>query len=232
MNILKQALTDLMRLIYPRLCLVCRNQLPESLEAICPQCAMDMPYTRFDFDQRNPFAMRFDARVPVEAAFALLSFRQKGPGQKLIHELKYRNRPEIGVMLGKEIGRALKKSHKAASLTGIVPVPLHPRKEHERGYNQSLHIALGIEEILNIPVYKQALIRNVYSTSQTKLHREERLVNARSAFQLARQEVVAGQHILLVDDVMTTGATLETCISCLLEAPQTTVSCATIGFVE
>ncbi|WP_185154595.1 ComF family protein [Flavilitoribacter nigricans] len=150
--------------------------------------------------------------------------------QRLIHQLKYHHRPEIGYQLGLIHGRYLRESPYYSDVDLVVPVPLHPKKHHTRGYNQSDHYARGLAEGLQVDWAADVLIRRIYTRTQTKKSRLERLDNVEAVFGLAPGAAIAGRHLLLVDDVITTGATLEACGIALQKAPGVRLSMATIGF--
>jgi ComF family protein len=149
--------------------------------------------------------------------------------QHLLHQLKYRGKKEIGVLLGRQLGRQLSDSALFKELDLIVPVPLHPRKQRLRGYNQSEMFAMGLSQGLRIPCVKDGLRRVVHAGSQTQKSREERAEKIKDYFEVKRPDLLSGKHILLADDVMTTGATLEVCAGCLLKQTGTKVSLATIA---
>jgi ComF family protein len=171
----------------------------------------------------------FWGRANLEHTAALYYFSKKGKVQHLIHQLKYKDRQDVGVYAGKLLGRDLKKDG-IDGFTRIVPVPLHPRKQRKRGYNQSEQFAIGLSEALGIPVDTQSFIRTVSSGTQTRKSRFARYENVREIFRVVSPESLKNQHILLVDDVITTGATLESCANMLLAVPGVKVSVASIAF--
>jgi ComF family protein len=188
-----------------------------------------MPETNFHFDRNNPFTERFWGRVEIQSAAALYFFTKGSRVQNLLHHLKYDGKREIGAVLGRQFGLQLKRSPLFGKVELIVPVPLHPRKQRIRGYNQSEMFAQGLSESMGIPYVKNGLKRVVHSESQTKKSKEERMVKIKEVFVVHQSNMLQGKHILLVDDVMTTGATLEVCANQLLSLPQTKVSMATIA---
>lgn len=220
---------DLASLFYPRLCLACGTNLPPSTSLLCLSCQYRLPQTHYHLSKENPFTERFWGRVDVKSAAALYHYDKDGKVQRLVHQLKYKHQPDIGVELGKIFGRHLQASTYFQSLDGIVPVPLHPRKQHLRGYNQSECFARGLSASMGLPYYPHALARSQYTETQTAKTRLERMENVMQAFELARPEEVSGRRLLLVDDVLTTGATLEACSLALLSCPNTEVSLATIA---
>lgn len=179
--------------------------------------------------RENSFSERFWGRLPIETGTAMYFFNRKSPIQKALHRLKYQNQPDIGVRIGWLLGNQLRQSPLYRDLDGIVPVPLHPQKEHLRGYNQSEKLAEGIAETLNVPVLKGVLVRVSISESQTRKKRMARFENVDEVFAVRRPDRAKGKHLLLVDDVLTTGATLEACGKQLLNVPNVRLSMATIA---
>ncbi len=179
--------------------------------------------------RENEFTERFWGRIPIESGAALFLFRRRSPLQQALHQLKYHHQGHIGVQLGRLLGSALKVSPYFQSVETILPVPLHPKKMRVRGYNQSALIAQGVSEILNIPVLQEVLVRHEFSESQTRKQRMERFSNVAEVFSLRNTSKIRGKHLLLVDDVLTTGATLEACGRLLLAVPQVRLSMATVA---
>jgi ComF family protein len=206
--------------------------LPPYQHAFCIRCKLALPETDFHLLEENGFTDRFWGRLPLEAGVALLYFRKHGLTQKLMHRLKYQGKKEVGVELGRLLGYRLQQSPHFRGIDGIVSVPLHPKKERRRGYNQSDCFARGLSESLGIPHWKGVLIRITDTDSQTRKSRFERLDNMQDAFSIPAPQRLQGKHILLVDDVLTTGATLEACALKILEIPETRVSMATIAMAE
>ncbi|MFN0015797.1 MAG: ComF family protein [Saprospiraceae bacterium] len=179
--------------------------------------------------RENAFSERFWGRIPIETGTAMYFFNRKSPIQKALHRLKYQNQPDIGVRIGWLMGNLLRQSPMYQQLDGIVPVPLHPQKEHLRGYNQSEKLAEGLTEALNAPVLKGVLVRTSISDSQTRKKRMARFENVNEMFAVRHPDRVKNSHLLLVDDVLTTGATLEACGKQLLDVPNVRLSMATIA---
>jgi ComF family protein len=229
---LKQWRADLVALLFPNLCNGCGTPLFNSEHLICSKCIYDLPFTDYHTYAENRVAKQLWARVPLNAAMALLYFRKAGKVQNLIHHLKYKNQTEIGVILGKKLGERIKTSPLYAGIDLIIPVPLHPKKFKIRGYNQSKFIAEGISEALSIPFDEQSLLRVKSTESQTKKSRYSRYENMREVFKAFDNNTIANKHILLVDDVLTTGATLEACVLQLLENGAKKVSIATLAYAE
>lgn len=188
-----------------------------------------MPESNFHTRKDNPFTEKFWGRIDLHAGTAIYLFTKESRVQHLIHNLKYKRKQEVGTILGRKLGTTLRQAPLFADVDVMVPVPLHLRKLRIRGYNQSEVFAEGISETFGRPCIGDGMRRVVHSASQTKQSREARLQNVGEVFEINKPKSLEGKHILLVDDVLTTGATLETCASRLLELPGTRVSMATIA---
>ncbi len=223
---------EFLSLFYPDLCLACQKSPPVKSQILCVHCTYKLPQTRFHLHEENAFTERFWGRLPLQAGASLYRFTKGGGVQNLIHQLKYKGRKEVGLKTGRVYGQQLKTSPFFRTIDMIVPVPLHPRKQHQRGYNQSDLIARGIAEGMQIPWSDQVLVRNTFTETQTRKSRLERLENVSQAFALRNPSAIKGKHLLLVDDVITTGATLETCALKMLEIPDTRVSMVTLAFAD
>ncbi len=226
-----QWLLDMWMLLFPSNCLVCGKRLSSPGEILCLNCEFRLPRTGYGGRAQNPVSQTFWGRVPVLAGTALFRFEKGSDYQILLHDLKYRGNRKAGLYLGRLLGHEL--LHSAIPRCDIlVPVPIHPKRLRQRGYNQSEIIALGASEITGIPVVTGLLIRKGHHRSQTRMGRHERFENVREEFVLARKPVdVNGLKVLLMDDVITTGATLEACSQVLLshfncQVYVATVSCA------
>jgi ComF family protein len=227
--VLGDLLRGFLQLLYPRLCVACGAELPGPASCFCLRCRLKLEPTNLHLQKENEFTDRFWGRLPVEAATAMYRFHRRSPIQHALHGLKYRNRPDIGVLLGRELGQKLRTADGFAEVEIIVPVPLHPAKERTRGYNQSACFARGLGETLVKPVAVNALLRRQNTGSQTRKKRLERFSNVETVFAVASSAPIKGKHVLLADDVLTTGATLEACARALLEAGAARVSMATIA---
>lgn len=218
-----------LHLLYPELCVACGEAMPPRDSCFCFKCQLQVPVSDMHRQKDNEFTARFLGRLPVEGAAAMYYFSRRNPVQQALHRLKYHNQPEIGVKIGRTFGRRLREAETFGTVQAIVPVPLHPRKERLRGYNQSAQFAQGLSEILDLPVLGNVLLRPMFTQTQTRKKRMERFENVESVFALQKPALVADRHILLVDDVLTTGATLEECGQLLLRVPGTRLSLATIA---
>jgi ComF family protein len=222
---------DVTGLFLPRHCAGCDEALMAHERALCNACCEDLPRTRFHDDATNPVEQVFWGRVELASATALLYFDKRGSVQRLLHRLKYKGDREIGLELGRRLGSELKAASRFHTVDVVLAVPLHRRKERERGYNQSEVLAEGLREAMGIEPGPQRLERVVHTDSQTRKGRMDRWHNVKHAFQLSGPGSLEGRHVLLVDDVVTTGATLEGCVSTLQElVPGVRVSVATVAF--
>lgn len=225
-------LEEVAGLFYPNLCLACQQHLPSRHSILCVQCQYQLPKTNYHLHAENSFTERFWGRVPLHAGTALYHFTKGGKVQHLIHALKYEHKPDVGICLGRLLGEQLHKSPLFSDVDVIVPVPLHPRKEWERGYNQSDCFARGLSEAMEIPWRKRALLRSANTATQTRKSRIDRVVNVGTAFSIGEAARLSGRHVLLVDDVVTTGATLEACGLLLQELAGLRLSMATIAIAD
>lgn len=225
-------LSGFVGLFFPNTCCACGNLLVKGERIVCLACLHDMPFTDFHLQHDNVIAKRFWGRVDVYAATSLLHFQKGNKVQQLVHQLKYNERDDVGVYLGEMLGKQLKDTPDFGDISVVVPVPLHWRKKLKRGYNQSACFAEGIANEMGIETSNSLLQRARHTQTQTKKTREERWLNVKDVFALKNPEKYHGQHILLVDDVVTTGATLEACSQKLLQIPGVRVSIATIAVAE
>lgn len=211
-----QFLIDFFHLFYPNICCACGNHLYDGEQCICISCHLALPYTNDEQVYRNLTYKVFEGRVKIQAASSLFYFKKKSRVQNLLHYLKYKNHGELGVMLGAMHANLLSKSELFNGIDFVIPVPLHPNKLKKRGYNQALLLANGYAEILKVPVNEKALIRKVDTNSQTKKSRYQRYENMAEVFTCLYPITLEGKGVLLIDDVITTGSTLEACAQELL----------------
>lgn len=228
-HVFRELRDGFLHLLYPELCVACGEELPAADACFCLRCRLKVTTSDMHLVKENEFTNRLWGRLHIEGGAAMYYFTRKGPIQRALHQLKYHNKPEVGVKIGREFGRKLRASDIFKTLEAIIPVPLHPKKERLRGYNQSAAFAQGISEAMDIPVFATALLRRAFTETQTKKKRMERFKNVGEVFAVDRPELIEGRHLLLVDDVMTTGATLEVCGQALLNVPGTKLSVATIA---
>lgn len=223
---------DLIALFFPELCTACGRSLYRNERIICTNCIYHLPITNFHNDPDNKMARQLWGRFPFVQAIAFLYFRKGNRIQNLMHQLKYKKSPETGSRLGELYAYELKRSitYKPADL--IIPVPLHPAKFRKRGYNQSECIAKGLSSILSIPVSTANLVRLENTETQTKKSRYARYENLINAFHILDTSEFINKHVMLIDDVMTTGATLEACSILLQKIEGVEISICTIAYAE
>lgn len=232
MNVLRRYLADFVGLFFPRLCHACGESLIAHEDLICTNCVYNLPYTNFHKQPDNIVARQFWGKVPLDAAYALLYFTKGGKVQQLMHHLKYKNIPQIGNKLGVMAGAQLAGTENLKDFDAVIPVPLHKSRLRKRGYNQSAHFAEGLAQALGIQVVIDNLIRTKATTTQTHKTRFERAENMHQVFAIADINALTNKRVLLVDDVVTTGATLEACAAILLTVPGLRLSIATIAYAE
>jgi len=223
---------DFFNLLYPDLCVVCSENLHNNEQHICLSCLNAIPRTNFHTVRDNPIEKRFWGKVPIYRATAYFYFQKGSPFQKLMHALKYRGNKEVGEKLGKYAASELLESEDFKSVDVIVPVPLHPQKLKKRGYNQSEWIGKGLAAILEKPQDTSTLIRVKENTTQTKKSVFERYENTEGIFDCADTLTLTDKHVLLVDDVLTTGSTLEACIRALQQTEGIKVSVFTLAVAQ
>jgi ComF family protein len=222
-------LEDFWFLIFPHVCEACGAALNKNEAPICIKCLYELPRTDYCNNLENDIVMLFTGRIKVEKGAALFHFHKESRFRKLLHGLKYKNKPEIGVLLGKELGAEMYSSGNFKDIDYIIPVPLHPKRQKQRGYNQSEMIGEGISTITDIPLLTDVLIRNVETVTQTKMNREERWKNVSGKFIIINPEKIENKHVLLVDDVVTTGSTIEACGESLLNIKGLKLSIAVLA---
>jgi ComF family protein len=223
---------DFTSLLYPELCPACDAPLNNSEKEICVKCEYDLPYTDFHLQGDNLLAKQFWGRIPLHTAMALLYFTKESKTQHLMHQLKYKNQPQVGFLLGEMIGERLLNNGLHQNFDYIIPVPLHEKRQRTRGYNQSEYIANGIAAVLKIPVKTKVLIKYKETKSQTKNERFKRFENLENVFMVLQPAAITGKHILLVDDVVTTGATLEACAVTLNQHQPAYLSLAAAAYAK
>ena len=223
-----QLTDDFLQFFFPDLCVACKQILNRQEKVLCTHCLYHMPRTEFHKDPENPVSQLFWGRVKIEHAGSFFYFNKGSAYQPLIHKLKYGGRSDIGIEMGKAFGAELRKSPFAIA-DMIIPVPLHPKKLKIRGYNQSEMIAKGLSMSLKLPVSNEILIRSESTDTQTRKSRFERFRNVEGKFLVASEELLEGKHVILADDVVTTGSTLESCAIAILGAKNTKVSILTLA---
>lgn len=222
--------SDIENLIFPNECYSCEKELSRFEKHLCSFCESDLPLTNFHlFDGETPTDKLFWGRINITKTYSHLFFEKNKTSQTILFNLKYRNKPELGVYFGEKIGKNLKTIKSFESIDAIIPVPLHHKKEFIRGYNQSEMLANGICNVLNKPMDNKTVQRTKHSTSQTKKSRFQRWDNVNEIFKV-KQKINTYNHILLVDDVITTGSTIESIIHAIRKKnPDILISVVTLA---
>lgn len=223
---------DFLSLIYPRYCMGCQDGLIKGEEILCTKCIHELPKTHYHQEAENPIFKRLYGRIPLSNALAFLLFRKGGIVQHLLHELKYNNHPEIGLIMGTIYGEELLKNGYSDQFDCVLPIPLHPIKQRRRGYNQSEEFAIGLANKLGAKHISNAVIRVTKTETQTQKSKLKRWENVKQVFKVVNREAIEGKRVLLVDDVITTGATVEACGQALLDSGCSTLSVAGIAYAE
>ncbi|MBT3385620.1 MAG: ComF family protein [Prolixibacteraceae bacterium] len=227
-----RGLNDILELFFPSLCISCGDRLISQEKFLCVNCWLDLPVTNFHLNSNNKVAQLLWGRARIENASSFFSYKKGSKYQKLIHFVKYKGLKELGFETGRRFGFVLAESVNFNSVDLIVPVPLHPWKLKKRGYNQSEWIAMGMAESMNKQISSNNLFRKEHTSTQTRKNRFERWQNVEGIFGVNKPEEFSGLHILLIDDVITTGSTLEACAFQLLKIENTKVSIATLAFAD
>jgi ComF family protein len=221
---------DFISLLFPRLCYACGSHLMRNESLICTECYVVIPRTNYHYEKDNPVAQLFWGRCMIEKAAAFSYYNKGSRIRNLIHNLKYKGIREIGYELGRIYGLSLEASGFTKDIDLIIPVPLHPAKKRIRGFNQSEIISMGIADVAQLPVDIKSLARIIVSATQTKRSRYERWTNVEGIFQVIDPQTIMGKHVLLVDDVITTGSTIESCTNELLKIEGVKVSVVALAF--
>lgn len=225
----KSILNHFLELFFPRLCICCEDRLINHEKYICLNCLHKLPTTNHLTTPDNKLEVFFAGRFPFERIASFAYFVKGGNIQKIIHEIKYKNNPLFAFYIGEICGKEIVKSHFFNDIDYIVPIPLHPKRLKKRGYNQALMIAKGISNKTGLTINGDNLIRIINNPSQTQNSKFERWKNTEGIFDIKNKSLFRGKHILLVDDVITTGSTIEVCAKLLLSCPESKLSIFTIG---
>lgn len=229
---MKRLIAGLVDLLFPPICAGCNCKLIHGETLICTICFSSFPETDFHKFVDNVITNHFIGKTTIAYGFSLYSLRKKSHLEQVLFAMKYKNQPKIGEMLGQHYGNILHQAPLIEAINAIVAIPLHPKRFKERGYNQSDFFAKGLSVSLNIPLYTKCIARIRYTPSQTTKNKIERATNLKGAFKVIQPGLLRGKHLLLVDDILTTGATLTSCTNALLAAGVAKVSIATIAVVE
>ena len=227
---LKNIFNSTLHLFYPHVCTGCGSDLLEEGHLLCLTCIHNLPHTNFAALANNQIEKDFWGRINLVAACSQFYFSKEFLIQRLIHQLKYKGDTQIGFYLGEMMGKALLNSNRFNSIDALIPLPLYADKEHKRGYNQAAVICNGMSSVMNIPVLNSAVIRQHATETQTRKHRTERWENVKDSFKVAKENELTGKHLLLVDDVVTTGATLEACGNSILHVDNVKLSIGTLAY--
>lgn len=222
-------LKSIINLFFPKVCYACHNLLNDNEDTICMDCRHDLPITNFHFDNNDSVAKVLYGRAKIENGTALFRFEKKGNVQRLIHNLKYKDHEHIGFVLGNWLGGELKTLESYKNIDVVIPVPLHKNKLKKRGYNQVALFGQQVAEALNADYLDDVLVKVTNTKSQVNKKRLARWTNSDELFTLKNIEAIDNKHILVVDDIITTGATLEACISILNQAKNIKISIATMA---
>jgi ComF family protein len=227
---MKTVFHSLLHLFFPQTCAGCGSDILARDQLLCLHCIDRLPHTGFHRFAGNPVEKIFWGRLPIACATSFLYFTKSSLLQHLVHQFKYNGKSEIGQYIGRSMGEVLREASRFEAIDALVPLPLYAARERKRGYNQSGVLCDGIAEILQVPVLKNVITRKSATETQTRKGRSERWTNIAGRFELLHPEAVQGKHVLLVDDVITTGATLEACGQELINTGNTKLSIFTMAY--
>lgn len=223
---------NIFNLFYPDVCLSCENQLTENENVVCLDCRFDFPVTNYTSENNNALEKVFYGRIPIENATALFFFLKKGKIQHLIHNLKYKNQQQVGTFVGEWLADEILDSNRFKNIDVIIPVPLHKNKLKKRGYNQVTTFGKALSNKLNIPYLENVLVRTSFTKTQTKKIRVDRWKNVEEIFDNINPKSLDNKHILLIDDIITTGATLEACYLVLKKSKNIKISIVSMAYTK
>jgi ComF family protein len=222
-------LINFARLFFPRLCALCRMPLTQEEKQLCLDCLCNLPLTNFPAGEENPVFRLFTGKVNIAGATAWLHYEKGAKVQRLIHSFKYLNNKRLAYQSGRQMGLSLRPCI-GEEIDLLIPVPLHRKRQRQRGYNQSEWICRGLASVIPIPVCTDSLQRRKASGTQTNKSPDDRWINVQQLFALSDEHGLEGKHILLVDDVITSGSTICMCAETLLKAPGVKVSVLALAF--
>lgn len=227
----KRYISDIIYLFYPENCSACGKALYDNEKWLCSPCQLNLPYTNSHTFAQSPYNKIFWGRIAVEQVWPYLEYKKGLKVQRILHRLKYRDQPELGTYLGEMAAKSLDQIRSTIEVDCIIPVPMHYKKLRKRGYNQAALIAQGYSKVLNIPVMEQLIVKNTETQTQTKKNRFIRYKNAHNVFTVKNENKLKEiKGILIVDDVITTGATIEALITCILSKnPEIKIYVATLA---
>jgi ComF family protein len=224
---LKEIRDSVLHLLFPHICSGCGNDILPADSILCMRCIEALPETNFEYHPNNPVEKLFWGRLKISAATGQFYFTKESLMQRLMHQFKYKGNREFGLQLGRMMGEQLKRSGRF-NADALVPLPLFPAKEKRRGYNQATVLCQGMQEVLQIPILDRVITRPQHTETQTKKGRIERWKNMEGKFILEEPDAICNKHLVLVDDVVTTGATLEACGAELLKGENVRLSVVTL----
>ncbi len=223
---------NLLNLFFPKICYACTELLSDNESHICTSCRHNLPITNYHFENDSTVEKVFYGRVKIEKATALLRFQKKGRVQQLLHNLKYKGHEKVGEVLGLWLGGELNETGNYGKIDIVIPVPLHKKKLRKRGYNQVAKFGEEIAKALKSEYLDNVLIKNTATSTQVFKNRMARWTNSLENFSLQNAGLITGKHILIVDDIITTGATIEACVNILQKANDVKISVATMAIAE
>lgn len=230
--LIKDWLSSFLSLLFPRCCVVCGRPLAKGEECLCTMCNINLPRTDYHLREDNPVEKLFWGKIPLERATSFFFYRKGSDFRQILHQLKYGGQKGIGAIMGRYMAAELLESGFFEGVDVILPVPLHKKKQQIRGYNQSEWIARGIAAVTGIPIDTESVVRRKNTETQTRKSSLERWENVEGIFELHHAESLTGKHILIVDDVLTTGATTVECASCLTDIEGIRISVLTLAMAE
>jgi ComF family protein len=220
----------LLHMLFPSLCFGCEENTVDAEEMICMRCRLSLPFTSFEKIRNNTVEKLFWGRVPLRFASSTFYFTERSSMQNIIHHIKYRDEKQLGIFMGEMMGEKLMNLFEEHKIDCCIPMPLHPKKEKKRGYNQATVLCSGIQKKTGMPLKEFLLERKVHTATQTKKSRMERWDNVASVFEVNDPSFLKKKNIVLVDDVITTGASTEACAHALLEQGAQSVSVASLAY--
>ncbi|RZM22869.1 MAG: ComF family protein [Pedobacter sp.] len=232
LHALSRLFKDLIGLLFPKLCCACNQPLYHGEIHLCLDCTLTLPYTDHHIHPENKAAKKLWGRIEFNAAMALLHFRKGSRVQMILHNLKYGNDAGIGIKLGEMMACKMQTAAPFSDIDLVIPIPLHKARERKRGYNQSRSISDGIAAVLKVPVNHKAVARIINTSSQTNKNRFGRYENMKDVFTIIDEQALRGKHVLLVDDVITTGATIESCANELHKCGISKLSIAAVALAD
>lgn len=227
--VLQEWFRSLAHLFFPRRCVVCGTCLQAGEEILCMRCNLGMPRTNYHLSADNPVERLFWGKVSLQRATSYFFYHKGSQFRQILHLLKYAGRRDVGETMGRFLATELTECNFFEGIDLLLPVPLHPRKERQRGYNQSVCIARGVSDVTGIPLCTSAVVRKIWTESQTRKSAYERWENVKDIFELQHPEQLSGKHVLIIDDVLTTGATLTACADALSAVPGIRISLLTLA---